>query len=166
MARRLLSVLPVLAALAVAAPAAAAPAAGGAGGTVTATGTGLVRVVPLGRRSNSSIAAAVAKATQAAVPAAIAQAHQNALRYAKAAGLTLGAIVSVSDAQSGGGGFYGPGPFFGPFGPNQYCRVIPAHVVHRFGPSRKVRVVKVKRRRSCFVPPFASSTLSVTYSAT
>lgn len=163
MVRRSLSVLPVLAALAVATPALAAPAVTAQGGTVTATGTGQVKVVPANRRSNASIAAAVDKAQQAAIPGAIVQAHEYALRYAKAAGLVLGAILSVSDVQSANGGYYGYGPF-GPFGPNRYCNVIRAHVQKRFGPGRKITVVRVKRHRVCFVPPYATSTLTVTYS--
>lgn len=166
MVRRSLSVLPVLAALAVATPALAAPAVSGQGDTVTATGTGQVKVVPANRHSNASIAAAVDKAQQAAIPGAIVKAHEYALRYATAAGLTLGAIQAVSDVQSGSSGYYiGGGPFGGPFGPNQYCNVIRAHAQKRIGPNHKVTVIHVKRHRVCFVPAFATSTLSVTYSA-
>ncbi|MGI8505320.1 MAG: hypothetical protein ACR2MK_00695 [Solirubrobacteraceae bacterium] len=148
-----------------ASPALAAPAASSQGDTVTATGTGQVRVVPANRRSNASIAAAVDKAQQAAIPGAIVKAHEYALRYATAAGLTLGAIQSVSDIQSGSSGYYGFGPFGGPFGPNQYCNVIRAHTQKRIGPGHKVTVIHVKRHRVCYVPAFATSTLTVTYSA-
>jgi uncharacterized protein YggE len=162
MLRRAFVVLPVLTALAVAAPAGADPAR-----SVTATGTGQVKVVPKNRHSNASIKTAVDAAEKAAVPAAIAQAHEYAQRYAKAASLTLGAIISVSDVQSGFGAYAGPGTFIGPFGPNRFCGVIPPHVFKRVvGPNHKVTVVKTKRRRRCFVPSFASSTLTVTYSAT
>ena len=164
MPRRFLSVLPVLAALAVGAAPAIAQT-----GTVTATGTGQVKVSPQNRHSNSSIVAAVDKAQQAAIPAAIGQAHEYALQYAQAAGLTLGSIFSISDTQSGlgQGYFYGPYPTLGVFGPNKYCAVIGAHVIKRIsGPGHKVTVVKVKRRRVCDVPPYATSTLTVTYSTT
>ncbi len=163
MSRPWLFALSILTALAVAAPAMAATAASPM--TVTATGTGNARVIPRNRQSNASIGAAYAAAQKASVPAAIAQAHEYALRYAQASGLTLGPIQSVSDAQNGGGVFYGPGPFFGPFGPGQFCRVIPKHKQVRFGPGNKKTVVKVKRHRTCFVPAFASTTLSVTYAA-
>ncbi len=120
MSTRLLVLVGVVAALTWAAPAVAAP-----GGSVTATGTKLVKVRPTDRKSNSSIQSAVAAAEKAGVNGALASAHDNAVRYAKAVGLTLGTIISVSDVQNNnGGGFYGPyggGGFYGPFGPNQYC---------------------------------------------
>ncbi len=158
----------LLGVLIVAALALAGPAAADSPMSVTATGTGNVRVVPHNRKSNASIGAAYAAARRASVPAAIAEARLSALRYAQAAGLRLGSIVAVSDAQNQNGPYfsYGPGPFFGPFGPGQFCRVIPTHTEIRFGPGNTRTVVKVKRHRTCFVPPFASTTLTVTYSAT
>ena len=162
MSRRWLLGVSILAALALAAPAAAASSV-----SVTATGTGSVRVVPHNRKSNASIGAAYAAARRASVPAAIAQAHVFALRYAQAAGLTLGSIVAVSDAQNPNGPvFFGPGPFFGPFGPSGFCHVFPAHTQTRIGPGNTKTVVKVKRHRTCFVPQFGSTTLTVTYTAT
>ncbi len=136
--------------------------------TVTATGTGNVRVVPQNRQSSASIGAAYTAARRASVPAAIAQARVFALRYAQAAGLRIGSIVAVSDAQNQNGPFfsYGPGPFFGPFGPGRFCHVFPAHTQTRIGPGNRKTVVKVKRHRICVVPPFGSTTLRVTYTAT
>ncbi len=163
MSRRWLLGVMILAALALAAPAAA-----DSGMSVTATGTGSVRVVPHNRQSDASIGAAFAAARRASVPAAIAQAHVLALRYAQAASLTLGSIVAVSDAQNQNSPFfsYGPGPSFGPFGPGRFCHVFPAHTQTRIGPGNTKKVVKVKRHRTCFVPPFGSTTLTVTYTAT
>ncbi len=162
MSRRWLLVVSILAVLALAAPAAADSSL-----SVTATGTGNVRVLPHNRKSNASIGAAYAAARRASVPAAIAQAHVFALRYAQAAGLTLGSITAVSDAQNQNGPFfYGPGPFFGPFGPGQFCHVFRAHTQTRFGPGNTKKVVKVKRHRMCVVPQFSSTTLTVTYAAT
>lgn len=162
MSRRWLLAVSILTALALAAPAAADSTM-----TIAATGTGNVRVIPHDRKSNASIAAAYAAARRASVPAAFAQAHVFALRYAHAAGLTLGSIVAVSDAQNQNGPyFYGPGPSFGPFGPGQFCHVFPAHKQTRFGPGNKRTVVEVKRHRTCTVPQFGSTTLTVTYSAT
>jgi hypothetical protein len=91
-----------------------------------------------------------------------------ALRYAHAAGLTLGSIMSVSDAQNQNGPYfsYGPGPLSGPFGSGQFCHVIAAHTQTHLGPGDTKTVVKVKRHRTCIVPPFGSTTLTVTYSAT
>ena len=72
-----------------------------------------------GRHNNASIVTAYDAARQAAIGGALKQAHEYALAYAKAVGLTLGPVVSVSDAQNSA--FQGPGLFFGPFGPNQFC---------------------------------------------
>ena len=127
--------------------------------TVTATGTGQVRVLPKNRHSSTSIAAAVDTARKAAIGGALRDAHEYALDYAHATGLTLGSVISVSDAQQGG--FYGPGGpglFGGPFGPNQYCGTVQV-VTAKPGKGKKPRVKKVHR---CFVPRFAYTTLTVT----
>jgi hypothetical protein len=117
-------------------------------------------VAPRNRHSNASIVAAVERAHRASIAGALKQAHEYAVLYAKAVGLTLGSVVSVSDAQNG---FYGPGRFgFGPFGINQYCGTISQPV----GPSVKGKPRKFKKVHRCIVPRFASATLTVTYSAT
>ena len=138
-----------VAALLMTTPAVAVPAAPSSGDTITATGIGQIRVVPKNRNSNASIVAAVDKAHKAAIAGALKQAREYARDYASAVGLTLGGVISVSDAQSGGF-FYGPGPFFpggiGPFGPDRYCHT-------------------VKKVHRCVVPPFDVATLTVTYSA-
>jgi len=142
----------------------AAPAvAAAASSSVTATGTGQVRVLPTDRHNNASIAAAYQAARRASIVRALSDAHQYALDYARHAGLTLGQPLSVSDQQPGGG-FYGPGPgFFGPFGPGQFCGTVRQpifkHLKHR------QKVVGFKKVHRCFVPPFAFTTLTVTYSA-
>ena len=94
MSTRLLVLVGVVGALTGAAPAVAAPA-----GSVTATGIKLVKVRPADRQSSSSIAAAVNAAEKAGISGALASARGNAVRYAQAAGLTLGTIISISDAQ-------------------------------------------------------------------
>jgi hypothetical protein len=163
MTRWLLVLTGVVAGLAWAAPAVAASSGSG---SVTATGTKLVKVLPTNRRSNSSIEAAVVAAQKAGISGALASAHDNAVRYAKAVGLTLGTIISVSDAASNGGGFYGPyggGGFFGPFGPDQYCGIEHRSVFKVV--NHKRRLVRVKKVRRCIVPPYQSTTLTVTYSA-
>ncbi len=134
---------------------------------MTATGTKLVRVRPTDRQSNSSIQAAVAAAQKAGIDGALASARSNAVLYAKAAGLTLGTIVSVSDLQNNGGGFfsgpYGPGGFYGPFGPDQYCgiehRPVFKIVKHRH------KLVRVRKFHTCIVPRYERTTLTATYNA-
>ena len=134
--------------------------------TVTATGTGQARVHAKNRHSNASIAAAVDAARRAAIRSAVDEAHEYALDYAKGTGLTLGSVISLSDATANGSyGPYGPGPFIGPFigpfGPNQYCGTT-EQVVGKPAPGTRPKFKKVHR---CYVPPFAYTTLTVTYSA-
>lgn len=140
---------------------AAGPAAAATGDTVTATGTGQARVSPANRHSNASIAAAYDAARRAAIAGAITDAHRNALAYAKALGLTLGAPESISDASPNAP--YGPGQFFGPFGPGQFCGTVRQPVFKRVGNKRKL--VRTRKVHRCFVPREAYTTLSVTYAA-
>lgn len=128
--------------------------------TVAATGTGQTRVRPANRHSNASIDAAVQAARKASIAGAVRQAHEYARDYAAAVGLTLGGVISISDVQSNG--FYGPGPgFIGPFGPGQYCGTIERAVGRPVKGHRR----KLKKVHRCFVPQFASTTLTVTYAA-
>lgn len=78
--------------------------------SVTATGTGEVKVTPANPYSNASIVAAVEAAERAATPAAMDAAHARAELYAEDAGLTLGGMLSVTDA--GSGTVLGIGPYF------------------------------------------------------
>jgi uncharacterized protein YggE len=155
---RIAAVPAVIAALAVAAPAAAADQAK----SITATGTSQERVTPKNRNSNASIAAAVERARKAGISGAFKDAHEYALDYAKAAGLTLGRIISVSDAQNSGQGYY-VGAFFGPFGPNQFCGEVTRPITKVVAGKRKQ--VGVKHTHRCFVPPFQATTLTVAYAA-
>jgi uncharacterized protein YggE len=130
--------------------------------TVTATGTSLRKVHPANRHNNASIVSAYDAARRAAIGGALREAHEYAVQYAKAVGLTLGSVLSVSDAQNG---FYGPGPFFGPFGPNQFCGTL-RQPIFKKGKNGKRKVVGTKKVHRCIVPQFANETLTVTYSAT
>ncbi len=157
MSRRWLVLATAIGALATAAPALAQP-----GDTVTATGTGQAKVVPANRHNNASIAAAYDAARQNAIAGALSEAQEYAQDYAQAAGLTLGTVISVSDAQNGG--FYGPGPqFIGPFGPDRFCGTTRFPVFKKVNGRRKL--VRFKKRHECIVPRFAYVTLTVTYSA-
>lgn len=138
--------------------------------SITATGVGTVKVVPTDRKSESSIEKAVDVARKAGIKLALKQAHEYAELYAKASGLTLGSVISVSDATSqgiSGYGFYGGppyGPFYGPFGPNKYCGILRQPVFKRVNGKRKI--VGTKRVRRCLVPRIEATSLAVTYSAT
>jgi uncharacterized protein YggE len=140
-------------------PAIAQPATSSTAQTITATGAAQTRVVPKNRHINASIAAAVERAHKESIAGALKQAHEYAVLYAKAVGMKLGSVISVSDAQNG---FYGPGPFgIGPFGPGQFCGTMTRII----GRPVKGQKPKLKRVHRCFVPQFASATLTVTYAA-
>ncbi len=132
--------------------------------TVTATGTGQARVRPANRHNNASIAAAYDIARKAAIASALSEAKEYASDYAAGVGMTIGSVISVSDAQNSFYGPYGPGQFQGPFGPGKFCgreRVPTKFKRTRFGR----RPVAFKSVHRCIVPAFAYTTLTVTYSA-
>jgi hypothetical protein len=83
MQRRLALGVAIVAALMIATSALAQPAPSQSVQTITATGTGQSRVLPKERRGNASIVAAVAAARKASIAAALRQAHEYALEYAK-----------------------------------------------------------------------------------
>ncbi|MGZ4244947.1 MAG: SIMPL domain-containing protein [Solirubrobacteraceae bacterium] len=141
---------------------AGAPAAAAQAGSITATGTSQSVVHPRDRNSNASIVTAFDAARQAAIGGALRQAHEYALDYARAVGLKLGSVLSVSDAQNNV--FYGPGQFIGPFGPNQFCGTL-RQPIFKKGKNGRRRVVGTKKVHRCIVPRFAFVTLTVTYSA-
>jgi len=152
--RRLVLVGSIVAALMAVGSAGAAQAQ-----TVTATGTGQARVLPKNRHNNPSIVAAVDAAHKKSIGSAISEAHEYAVDYATAVGLTLGSVMSVSDVQTNS--FYGPGQISGPFGPDQYCGTVEQLV----GRPAKGKRPKFKKVHRCIVPRFAYTTLTVTYSA-
>ncbi|MGH2869483.1 MAG: SIMPL domain-containing protein [Solirubrobacteraceae bacterium] len=142
---------------------AAVPAVAASANTVTATGTGQARVRPANRHSNASIRAAYNAASKAAIAGAVRDAKERALDYARAVGLTLGSVLSVTDAQTNG--FYGPGAgsFYGPFGPEQFCGTLRQPILKRS--KHRIRVVGSRKVHRCFVPRFAFTSLTVTYSS-
>jgi uncharacterized protein YggE len=152
--------------LAIAVCCAGAPAAASAASeqTITALGSAQAKVHAGNSHNNAAIVKAVDRAYKRSVPAAIADAREDAQRIAAASGLTLGAIESVDENVSSNGGYYGPTPFFGAFGPNQYCAVISRrfHTRDRAGRLH----TRTRKQKVCHVPEFAFSTLAVTFAAT
>lgn len=134
------------------------------GQSVTATGTAQTRVLPKNRHNNASIVRAVETARKASIGAAISEAHGYAVDYANATGLTLGGVLSISDASPNG--FYGPflGGQTGPFGVNQYCGTVERLIGKPPRPPSHKKP-KFKKVHQCLVPRFASISLTVTYSA-
>jgi hypothetical protein len=154
MSRSVRLCLAVVAGCLVAAPSALADAP-----TIVASGTAQVTPKPADRKDNASIKKAVAKAQDKAIPLAIAEAKEYAAKLAAAAGLKLGPLVSISNAQQSP--YFGPVFTVGPFGGN-FCRQ-----------ARNVKVVKLKnggRRRVaqpgthkvCYIPRVAV-TITATY---
>ena len=141
---------------------AAAPALAAQTNIITATGTGQARVLPQDRHSNASIETAYEAARKASIGMAFTDARGFAADYARGAGLTLGALLSVSDQQNGG--FVGPGAFFGPFGPGQFCGTIHQPIFKRV--KHREKLIRVEKVYRCFVPRFAFTTLTLTYAAT
>jgi Protein of unknown function (DUF541) len=130
--------------------------------TVEATGVASVKVqAPKDRTHEAPIRAAVEAAEDKALPRALADARSKAADLAKLSGLTLGAIVSVSDAATSP---YGPF-FYGTFGPDRFCGTIRTPVFKR-GKDGKRHRVGTRTRHTCRVPPTVTSTLSVTFAAT
>jgi hypothetical protein len=133
------------------------------GRTVEATGVASVKVqAPKDRTHEAPIRAAVEAAEDKALPRALADARSKAADLARLSGLTLGAIVSVSDAAASP---YGPFGYYGTFGPDRFCGTIRTAVFKR-GKDGKRHRVGTRTRHTCRVPPTVTSTLSVTFAAT
>jgi uncharacterized protein YggE len=145
----------ILASAAVAAVLAATPAVAreSHSAKVKVTGAGIVRVHPKNRHSNSSIVQAVQAAEKMAGKRAFRAAFTRARRDAKAAGLVLDGVISISDRGSAGPA--------GPFGPNRYCGKIRV-LAQKPVPGQRPKFKKVRR---CFVPRFVFREITVKFSA-
>jgi hypothetical protein len=137
-----------------------APATADADQTITALGNGQAKVKPANIHRNASIKRAVDRAYARAVPRAVADARKDARQMAAASGLALGAIVSVEESEAPYGPYY---PELAPFGPGQYCGKVTRRVHRRDAAGRLHTVTRTRRR--CFVPDFATSSLTVTFAA-
>jgi Protein of unknown function (DUF541) len=130
--------------------------------TIQATGVASVKVkAPSDRTHEAPIRAAVEAAEEKALPRAVAEARSKATELAKLSGLTLGAVVSISDS---GTSPYGPF-FYGTFGPDRFCGTIRTPVFKR-GKDGKRHRVGTRTRHTCRVPPTVTSTITVTFAGT
>jgi hypothetical protein len=131
--------------------------------SVAAQGVASVKVVaPKDRQHEAPIRAAVEAAEAKALPRAVAAARETATELAKLAGLTLGPIISISDAPSSVyGPFFG---FYGTFGPDRFCGTIRTPVFKRNKAGRRVRT-GTRTRHTCRVPATVTSTVTVTFAA-
>ena len=128
--------------------------------TLSASGVGEASVKPENRNSEASIREAVTAARAQALPKAVTKAKANALALASAAGVTLGALVAISDAASQPN-YYSPYGY-GTFGVDRYCgRVANFKTVTRDGRRRRVRVKGT--HRVCRVPPRIYASATVTF---
>ena len=131
---------------------------------VGALGTASVKVkAPSDRTHEAPIRAAVEVAEAKALPRAIAAARSKAIDLARLSGLTLGAIVSVSDAPTSPyGPYFG---FYGTFGPDRFCGTVRRTIFKR-DENGKRRRVGTRTRHTCRVPATVTSTVTVTFAAT
>jgi hypothetical protein len=133
--------------------------------TVAAQGLASVKVVaPSDRKHEAPIRAAVEAAEAKALPRAIAAAREKAGELARLSGLTLGAIVSISDAQAAPfGPFFG---FYGTFGPDRFCGTVRTGVFRTDKRTGKRKRVGTRSRHTCRVPATVTSAVTVTFAAT
>jgi hypothetical protein len=131
--------------------------------TVAAQGLASVKVVaPKDRTHEAPIRAAVEAAEAKALPLALTAAREKAATLARLSGLTLGAIVSVSDAQASP---YGPFGFYGTFGPDRFCGTVRTAVIKTDKATGKRKRVGTRTRHTCRVPSTVTSSLTVTFAA-
>jgi hypothetical protein len=133
--------------------------------TVAAQGVASVKVVaPKDRKHEGPIRAAVEAAEAKALPRAIASARENASELARLSGLALGAIVSISDAQTSPyGPFFG---FYGTFGPDRFCGTVRTAVFRTDKKTGKRKRVGSRSRHTCRVPSTVTKSVTVTFAAT
>jgi uncharacterized protein YggE len=137
------------------APATAAPR------TVVAGGDALAKVTPKDKKSNASIVAAVAAAEKRALPLAYQDAQGEAAELAQVAGVTLGALLTVSNQPP-------PTPYFGPygangtFGPDLYCGNVRTRSV-KIDKDGKRHYGKYRTHRTCRFPSTITRTVQLTY---
>src|SRR4051812_6260797 len=152
--------LAALASLALAAPAAAQIPVAAPDRTVVAVGVGAATVSPANRKSNDSIKAAVEAAAAKALPEAVAEGREEAGELATAAGVTLGPLLTISNAPLSP---YGPFSYqLGPFGPGRFCGNRTTAIV-RTGKNGRRRVVGRRTRRVCVVPSRVNQQVVLTY---
>ena len=129
--------------------------------TIVAVGSGSAKPTPADRNSNDSIRPAIEAAEDQALPAAIAQAREYAQKLAAGAGVSLGELLTVSNASSN--------PYFGgfgfglaPFGPDRFCGNRRQTVIRRDASGRR-RAVGHRTRRVCVVPSQIVQQVTLTF---
>ena len=129
---------------------------------IIAVATGQAAPKPANRMSNTSIVASVVKARSLAIPRALINAQVQAAQMAAASGLTLGPITGVSQDTLAGIYQYSFNQQSFKLGPNRYCGPVQKRIVRRV---KGKRVILRRTTKECYVPPFVTTTLSVTFAA-
>lgn len=133
--------------------------------TVSAYGTASAPIAPRNRSRSRSIKRAILAARREVTSEAALSGRRSARVAASAAGLRLGAIVSVAEAVP----FYYGSSFYdealGSFGPGQFCGIVRRPVVRRDPETGAARVVRRVPHRRCFVPSSYDLQLEVRYEA-
>jgi hypothetical protein len=141
---------------------------GGAGGarTVGAYGAAFARIRPRDENRSRSIKRAVFAARRTVTPEAAAAAGRHARTAAAAAGLRLGAIVSVSETSPLS--YYGPSFYdsaLGTFGAGRFCGIYKRPIARRDPRTGLPRVVRYEEHRRCTFPTSYGVHLEVVYEA-
>jgi len=141
---------------------------GGAGGarTVGAYGAAFAPVRPRDKDRGRSIKRAVFAARRTVTPEAADAAGRHARTAAAAAGLRLGAIVSV--AETSPLTYYGPSFYdsaLGTFGPGRFCGIYRRPIARRDPRTGLPKVVRYVEHRRCTFPTSYGVHLDVVYEA-
>ena len=130
--------------------------------TLVAVGSASAEPTPANRRSDASILQAVREAQAEVVPRAVADGRARAQRLAAAAGVTLGALQTISEVPQGPFGPFGSFGETGTFGPGRFCGTVSRFRTRRLSNGR-VRRVRIGTRRICRVPDQVIGTVSLTF---
>jgi hypothetical protein len=99
------------------------------------------------------------------MPRAFADAREQAGELAAGAGVTLGALVTVSNVQSGGAFCFGPYGSSGTFGPDTYCGNVRTRSV-TIGKDGKRHYGKYRTHRTCRFPSTVTRAVQLSYAIT
>jgi hypothetical protein len=130
-------------------------------GEVTGAAATSVAVEPEDPERSSAIRFALRGARAAALPRAARNAKRNVATAARAAGLSLGPIVSIVEEQNP----YGYGPILGAFAPGTFCGLVRSARVRVDPETGLRRVIRGERRRRCFFPRTLEVSLEATFLA-
>jgi uncharacterized protein YggE len=131
--------------------------------TITSVGNAQVKPKPTDPKSDASIRAAVTVAEDKALPLAIAEAKEYAGKLAAAAGLKLGALVSISNAPQNSGYPFGFFQQNGTFGNGKFCGNVRTTKLVTLKNGQRRRVTLKGSRRVCRVPRAVQASVSVTF---